>query len=109
MHNINKSINFVLLINLAKVPIYSIDKSIINNIYIYLKFIKIMLIGNFSMRVQFRDGKPLPNARTLQVEIFWMKTPLNDTPDIRNYHINQVGQYVTHDISLMPSNFAGKY
>lgn len=63
--------------------------------------------GNFSIRVRFRDGKPLPRARKLQVGIFWIKTPPVDMPDIfRNYHINQVGQYVTHDISLMPSNFA---
>ncbi|KAE9538939.1 hypothetical protein AGLY_005521 [Aphis glycines] len=62
--------------------------------------------GNFSMRVQFRDGKPLPSARKLQVGIFRIQTFPIDIPDIRNYHINQVGQYVTHDISLMPSNFA---
>lgn len=68
-----------------------------------------MLIGNFSIRVQFKDGKPLPRARKLQLGIFLIKTPPDDFPDIRNYHVNQVGQYVTHDISLMPSNFAGKY
>jgi len=69
-----------------------------------------MLIGNFSIRVQFRDGKPLPRARKLQLGIFWMKTPPVDIPDIsKNYHMNQAGQYLTHEISLMPSNFAGKY
>ena len=69
-----------------------------------------MLIGNFTIRVRFRDNNPLPRARKLQLGIFWIKTPPFDIPDLfRNYHINQVGQYVTHDISLMPSNFAGKY
>ncbi|XP_050059188.1 peroxidase-like isoform X3 [Aphis gossypii] len=62
--------------------------------------------GNFSMRVQFRDGKPLPSARTLQVGIFWMQTPSWDIPDINNYQVNQFGQYLAHDITLMPSNFA---
>lgn len=61
------------------------------------------------MRVQFRDGKPLPSARTLQVGIFWMQTPSWDIPDINNYQVNQFGQYLAHDITLMPSNFAGKY
>lgn len=38
MHFVNRLSHFVLIINLAKakVPIYSIDKSIINNTYIYL-------------------------------------------------------------------------
>lgn len=68
-----------------------------------------MLIDNYSIRVQFRDGKPLPRARKLQLGIFWLKTPPNDCRDSRNYHINQVGQYVTHGITLMSSNFSGKY
>lgn len=37
MHVVNRLFYFILLINLAKVPSYCIDKSIINNnIYIYL-------------------------------------------------------------------------
>jgi len=50
----------------------------------------------------------LPGARELQLGLFWSKSFLLDLPDIRNYHVNQIGQFVTHDISLMASNFAGK-
>jgi len=50
----------------------------------------------------------LPGARELQLGLFWPKSCLIDPPDIRNYHANQIGQFVTHDISLMASNFAGK-
>ncbi|XP_060868860.1 chorion peroxidase-like isoform X2 [Metopolophium dirhodum] len=62
--------------------------------------------GNFTFRLQYKDGMELPGARKLQLELFWPKSSLFDPPDIRNYHVNQIGQFVTHDISLMPSNFA---
>ncbi|XP_025198953.1 peroxidase-like [Melanaphis sacchari] len=62
--------------------------------------------GNYSIRLQFRDGKELPGARRLQLALFKPRTPEFDIPDHRNYHINQIGQYVTHDITLMSANFS---
>jgi len=67
-----------------------------------------MFTDNYTFRVQHKDGKELPGARELQLGLFWPRIPIEDAPDIRNYHANQVGQFVTHDISLMPANFAGK-
>lgn len=67
-----------------------------------------MFTDNYTLRVQHKDGKELPGARKLQLELFWPRIPLVDVPDIRNYHANQVGQFITHDISFMPSNFRGK-
>lgn len=50
----------------------------------------------------------LPGARKVQLELFWPKSQLIDFPDIKSYHVNQIGQFLTHDISLMPSKIAGK-
>ncbi|XP_060850506.1 peroxidase-like isoform X2 [Rhopalosiphum padi] len=61
--------------------------------------------GNYSIRLQHKDGKELPGVRQLQLALFFPRTPESDTPDQRNYHVNQVGQYVTHDITLMSPNF----
>jgi len=32
----------------------------------------------------------------------------NDLPDSNNYHLSQFGQWLTHDISLLPPDFSGK-
>ncbi|XP_026823507.1 chorion peroxidase-like isoform X2 [Rhopalosiphum maidis] len=61
--------------------------------------------GNYSIRLQHRDGKELPGARQLQLALFFPRTPESDCPDKRNYHVYQVGQYITHDITLMQPNF----
>ncbi|XP_022170860.1 peroxidase-like [Myzus persicae] len=62
--------------------------------------------GNYSLRLQYKNKSELPGARHLQLELFWPRTFPIDVPDIsRNYHVNQVGQFITHDISLMGVNF----
>jgi len=67
-----------------------------------------MLTGNFTFRLKYKDGMELPGARELHLKLFWPKSFLIDPPDIRNYHVNQIGQFVTHDISLMLPDYAGK-
>lgn len=64
-----------------------------------------MFTDEYEIRLQ-SDGRKLPDARVLQLNIFLPKSC--DTDDCRNFHMGIFGQWVTHDITLMVDNFLGK-
>lgn len=52
------------------------------------------------------DGSMLPSPRKIQLLLFLEKS--RDFPDCNNYHFSQVGQWLTHDMSLLPPDIGGK-
>lgn len=64
-----------------------------------------MSIGDHEIRKQ-SSGKELPGPRELQLALFLSKS--FDLPDRKSYHVNQIGQWITHDISLMGADVSGK-
>lgn len=59
------------------------------------------------IRVQ-TDGTPLPTVRVLQLVLF-LSNSRSKRLDVHNLHVNQIGQWVTHDITLLiPDSDAGK-
>lgn len=46
----------------------------------------------------------LPGPRELQLVLFLDRA--RDYPDDYNFHINQLGQWIAHDITLMPPDFS---
>lgn len=81
------------------------------NLFQYILYIDVLLfyifasLGDHKVRNQV-DGSLLPRPRDVQLFMFLEKT--NDLPDSNNYHLSQFGQWLTHDISLLPPDFSGK-
>jgi len=48
----------------------------------------------------------LPRPRKIQLLLFLEKS--RDFPDSNNYHLSQFGQWLTHDMSFLPSDLGGK-
>lgn len=62
---------------------------------------------DYELRVQ-TDGTPLPKVRVLQIVLF-LSNSKSKLLDVHNMHVNQIGQWVTHDITLlMPDLNGGK-
>lgn len=53
------------------------------------------------------DGKELPGPRELQLGIFLPRSA--DFNDVRNFHVMQMNQWITHDITLMATDPTGKH
>lgn len=64
----------------------------------------IIIIGDHTIRLQ-SDGSVLPGPRELQLALFLNKA--QDANDSRNFHINEVGQWLAHDITLMSPDLSG--
>ncbi|XP_060850509.1 peroxidase-like isoform X1 [Rhopalosiphum padi] len=59
--------------------------------------------GDHEVRKQV-DGSLLPRPRKVQLLLFFEP---RDLPDSNNFHLSQYGQWITHDISLLPPDFSG--
>lgn len=57
------------------------------------------------VRVQ-SNGQKLPEPRVLQLNIFLPES--RNISDFRNLNVMQVGQWATHDMSVMRGDFSGK-
>lgn len=66
--------------------------------------------NNFPGKYQFRkqaDGSPLPNAREIQIKVFLDK----QSQYMENEHnvlFMEWGQFIAHDITLLPGDTSGK-
>ncbi|XP_022170843.1 peroxidase-like isoform X2 [Myzus persicae] len=60
--------------------------------------------GDHEVRKQC-NGSLLPTPRKVQLKLFLKKS--DDSPDSNNYHLSQFGQWVTHDITLLPPDSSG--
>lgn len=66
-----------------------------------------MLTGDSKFRLQ-ADGTLLPECRDLQWTIFLKRS--FEIPDFRNYHVNQMLQFIAHDIThMVPDDRLGKH
>jgi hypothetical protein len=52
------------------------------------------------------DGKSLPSARKIQVQLFLYKQ--TNIPDINNQLLMQWGQFVAHDVSILEIDVNGE-
>lgn len=64
------------------------------------------MLGDYEIRLQ-TDGTKLPGPREVQLALFLGRS--SDFPDTCNMHLNQILQWVTHDMTLLPPDLqAGK-
>lgn len=89
----------------ARAPTLEWNKAFRSNIIIICMFY-VMSTDDHTVRLQ-SDGSALPEPRQVTLAVFMLKA--FDVPDIRNFHLNQVGQWVTHDTTFMLPESSGEH